>query len=143
MSQDKFAGGQEVQANWYKFDTVGDGIKGTLVGKHFQKGNAQFGDQWVYEIKTEDEGIMNVGISTKKEGTVQRLNKCKMGEIVGVLFEKEGEPPVAGFHPAKYLKVLTFGIDPNYNAFAGGEEVAGETEEELPNMYNFTAALQQ
>lgn len=121
MSNDKWGGAQEVQANWFKFEKVGDGIKGTLLGKRLQQGNAGFGDQWVYEIKTE-EGVFNVGVGASKEGTIQRLNRCKVGEIIGILFEKEGEAK-KGFHPAKYLKVLTWGMDPNYNGMEGGSEV--------------------
>lgn len=139
MSQDKFAGGQEVKANWYKFEVVGEGIKGTLLSKRVQISNdPMFSDQLVCEIQTEDEGVMNIGISVKKDGTVKRLNNCKLGEIIGVLFEKEGEQTPdqikKKLHPAKYLKVLSFGMDPNYNAMSGGEEVGGEEDNELPQM---------
>lgn len=121
MANSKWEGGQEVNANWFKFTNVGDGIKGTLVGKHLQKGQGNFADQWVYEISNED-GITNVGISVAKEGTVARLNKCKIGEIIGILFDKEGEAQ-KGKHPAKYLVVKTWGMDPNYNGMEGGQEV--------------------
>lgn len=127
-----FDGGAEVQSNWFKFEKVGDGIKGTLLSKRLQKGTAPFPDQMVYEIQN-DEGVFNVGISVNKAGTIQRLNNCKLGEIIGILFEKEGEPSTKGFAPAKFLKVLTWGMDPNYNVFDGGEEKAPE-EAPLPNM---------
>ena len=132
MSQDKWSGAKEVSANWYKFETVGEGVKGTLLNKRLQKGVDAFPDQWVYELQTEEDGIMNVGVSVNKAGTVQRLNSCKLGEIIGILFEKEGEVSKKGFAPAKYLKVLSFGMDPNYNAFSGGEEVGGINVDEIP-----------
>jgi hypothetical protein len=132
MSNDnKFEGGQEVQAAWYKFETVGQGVKGTLLSKRLQKGQDAFPDQYVYELQTED-GMVNVGVSVNKAGTVQRLNSCKIGEIVGILFEKEVPATKKGFAPAKYLKVLSFGIDPNYNAMSGGEEVGGVSIDEIP-----------
>lgn len=131
MSDDKWLeGAEEVASNWMKFEKVGDRIKGTLVGKRFQEGQEGFSDQQVYEIKKEDGTTWNVGISVKKAGTVQRLNNCKMGEIVGVMFESEGEPAKKGFHPAKNLKVFNFGADPNYDEFEGGEAVSPE----LPEM---------
>ena len=131
MADDKWMeGAEEVQSNWFKFMKVGDKIKGTLLSKRFQEGNEGFSDQQVYEIKKADGTVWNVGVSVKKLGTVQRLNNCKVGEIVGILFESEGEPAKKGFHPAKNLKVFNFGADPDYNEMDGGEEVSPE----LPDM---------
>lgn len=116
-------GGKEVDSNWFKFEKIGDGIKGTLLSKRLQKGQDDFPDQYVYEIKTDDGVVFNVGISVNKIGTVARLNNCKVGEIVGVRFDSEGEPSKKGFAAPKLLKVFSFGMDPNYNAFEGGQEV--------------------
>lgn len=122
---------KEVKSNWFKFENVGDKIKGTLLSKRLQKANMPgYQDQWVYEIKGEDGTVYNVGISAAKQGTIQRINNCKMGEIIGILFEKEGEAK-KGFKPAKYLKVVTFGMDETYNEFDGGEEVG---DPETPEM---------
>lgn len=120
---------EEVQSNWFKFETVGDHIKGTLLKKSFQKSNRPgFADQWVYELKTEDGSVVNVGVPTSKDGTVKRLNNVTLGTIVGILFEKEGEPSTKGFAPSKWLKILSFGKDPNYSEMEGGEEVQPEIE---------------
>lgn len=113
----EFEGGEEVQANWMKFENVGDGIKGTMLGHNFVKStNATFPDQEVYEIRKADGTIVNVGISVKKSGTVGRLNSVQSGTIVGILFESETESKTKGFAPAKNLKVFTYGADPNYVA---------------------------
>lgn len=123
MANSMWEGGQEVQANWFKFEKVGDGIKGTLLGKKLQPANLPgYQDQWVYELKDENGQIWNVGIGAGKEGTIQRLARCKVGELIGILFEKEGEPK-KGFKPAKFLKVFSWGMDPNYNQMEGGEEI--------------------
>ena len=112
---DEFAGGQEVQSNWFKFNAIGDGIKGTLVEKTLQESSdAAFGDQMVYKIKKANGEVWNVGISIKKSGTVDRLNKCKLGEIIGIKFESEGDSAVKGGHKSKNLKVYTFGMDATY-----------------------------
>ena len=116
-------GGQEVQSNWFKFLAEGDAIKGTLINKRLQPGQDNFPDQWVYEIKTEDGSVQNVGISVKKSGTVQRVNKCKMGEIIAIVFESTTKAKTKGFADTKNLKVLTFGMDATYGL---GEEVTGD-----------------
>lgn len=113
----EFEGGEEVQANWMKFENVGDGIKGTMLGHKFVKStNAQYPDQEVYEIRKADGSVVNVGISVKKSGTIGRLNSVQPGTIVGIVFESETESKTKGFAPSKNLKVLNFGTDPNYSA---------------------------
>uniref|UniRef100_A0A6H1ZS71 Uncharacterized protein n=1 Tax=viral metagenome TaxID=1070528 RepID=A0A6H1ZS71_9ZZZZ len=133
VEEQGWEGAQEVQSNWQKFEKVGNKIKGTLLGKKLQPGNDGFADQWVYRLRKEDGSVWNVGIAVTKVGTVERMNNCKIGEIVGVLFESEGEPPKKGFHPVKNLKVFTFGMDENYSELDGGEEVVVD-EEEVPEM---------
>lgn len=130
MANTNWEGGKEVQAAWFKFNAVGDGIKGTLTGKKLQKGTAPFPDQWVYELQTED-GPMNVPVSVNKKGTVQRMNSCKIGEIVGLLFEKEIPAATKGFAATKQLKVLSWGMDPNYSAMDGGQDVMAEGIDEM------------
>ncbi len=127
--KDDWGKAQEVQSNWFKFENVGDKIKGTKLSQKLQPGNDGFADQYVYELQTADGDTWNVGIAVTKAGTVQRLNKCKVGEIIGILFESEGEASKKGFHPVKNLKVFSFGMDPDYNEMSGGEEVSGH---ELP-----------
>lgn len=120
---DEWGNAKEVTSNWFKFENVGDKIKGTLLSKRLQKANLPgYQDQWVYELKKEDGNVYNVGVGCGKEGTIQRLNNCKLGEIIGILYEKEGEAK-KGFKPAKFLKVVTFGMDESYNeGFNDAEE---------------------
>lgn len=130
MAEENWDEGQEVRSNWFKFEKVGDKIKGTLLNKRLQPSTQQgFPDQWVYELKDSEGKQWNVGISVAKAGTVQRLNNCKIGEVIGILFEKEGEPSKKGFAPAKFLKVLSFGMDAEYKEFEAEDE--GEA---LPQM---------
>lgn len=119
-----WAGAVEVSSNWFKFEKVGDAIKGTLLSKKDQpSSDPNFPDQLVCELKTAEGDVWNVGVSVKKQGTVARLRKCKVGEVIGIKFESEGEPAKKGFHPVKNLKIYSFGMDPNYNEMDGGEEV--------------------
>ena len=135
--KDEWAEAQEVQSNWFKFVKVGDKIKGTLINKRYQKSNvAGYPDQWVYEIKDANGEVQNVGISVSKPGTIQRLNACKAGDIIGILFEKEGEKK-KGFFPAKFLKVVKFGVDPDFSldaAAVDADHAEGYDEDGLPSM---------
>lgn len=125
-------GAEEVKANWFQFPNVGDKIKGTLLNKYFQRANIEgYQDQWIYELKNEEGEVWNVGIPASKSGTIQRLNRCKVGEIVGILFEKEIPATSKGKKPAKALKVFTFGMDENYF----GEEVQDSSDENLPEGF--------
>jgi len=107
-------GGEEVASNWFKFDKVGDFIKGTKLSQRLKPGDGNFGDQMVYEIRDAEGTVWNVGVAMTKEGTVSRLNGCKFGELVGVKFDSEGEPPQKGFNKVKNLLVKSWGMDPNY-----------------------------
>lgn len=110
---------KEVQTNWVKFEKVGDSVQGTLTGKQFQKGDAPFPDQWIYHIKDKEGIVWNVGISAKKSGTVGRLANCKIGELVGIKYDKEIPPQTKGFHPTKQLTVVSWGMDPDFTPEAG------------------------
>lgn len=120
MSNEKWEGGQEVQSSWFKFVTVGDKIKGTLINKQLQKGQNNFPDQWVYELLLEDGAVMNVPISVNKAGTIARLRNVKLGQIIGFEYEKDIPSKGKGFAPAKAIKVWTWGMDPNYDINMGG-----------------------
>lgn len=113
MNEIKWEDAKEVESNWFKFNQVGDKIKGTLISKNLQKGTAPFPDQYVYELQT-DAGIVNIGISVAKKGTVQRLNSCKMGQIIGIKLESTTPSKTKGFADTKNLKVFDFGMDPEY-----------------------------
>lgn len=135
MTQDqKWEDGQEVNSAWFKFEEVGDTIMGTLLSKRDQEGQGNFPDQKVYEVRTKDDGVVNVGISVNKTGTIQRLNNCKVGEIIGIKYDKEGEAK-PGMHPAKYLVVKSFGMDPDFNEFEDtGEDVDSGATPPMPEM---------
>lgn len=112
-NEKEWEGAKEVEANWFKFTNPGDGIRGTLISRNLQKGTAPFPDQYVYELQT-SAGIVNVGISVAKKGTVQRLNSCKMGQMIGIRLESTTPSKTRGFADTKNLKVFDFGMDPEF-----------------------------
>lgn len=126
-NEKEWEGAKEVESNWFKFINVGDGIRGTLVSRNLQKGTAPLSDQYVYELSTKD-GIVNVGISVAKKGTVQRLNSCKMGQMIGIRLESTTPSKTKGFADTKNLKVFDFGMDPEFtfDHDANGDEIKVE-----------------
>lgn len=124
MEEQNWEGGQEVQSNWFKFVNIGDKIRGTLLNKYFAKASIEgYQDQWVYELQVSNGEIWNVAVAANKSGTIQRLNRCRLGEIIGVVFDKEIPSSSKGKQPAKALSVYTFGMDPAYQIAA---EMDGE-----------------
>jgi len=129
MSDNKeWEGGETVQSNWFKFVKVGDMVKGTLLKTKYKQAEGIFGAAYVYELMT-DKGIVNVSIAETKTGTNERLQRCKTGEIVGIMFEKE--MPSKNGHPAKALVVKTWGMNPSFSPADGGVEVPGTENEEI------------
>jgi len=122
--KDDWSEAKEVESNWFKFEKVGDKIKGTLVSRERKEGDGDFGPQMIYSIRKEDGTDWNVGISESKSGTIGRLKNCKVGQIIGIKFDSEGEPPKKGFHPVKNLKVYSFGMDESFDEMDGGDEVS-------------------
>lgn len=128
-------GAKEAQSNWFKFVVVGDHIKGTLLSRELREStDPQFPDQWVYKLRKEDGSVHYVGISVKKVGTVERLNNYPVGTIIGILYERDGEQTPEQkkkkLAPAKYLKVVDFGTDPEYKGFEDSNEAAQQAAEE-------------
>jgi hypothetical protein len=124
MNNNEWEGAAEVKSNWFSFANIGDKIKGTLINKHFQKANLPgYQDQWVYELKDSNGNVWNTPVSATKSGTIARLNNCKIGEIIGVIYEKDGEA-VKGKKPAKLLKVVTFGMDTAFQL--DGQEISAD-----------------
>lgn len=128
-----YEGGKEVQSNWFKFEKVGDRIKGTLTKRYYQEGRDNFPDQEIAVLRLEDGQMWNVGIPVNKKGTIQRMKSCKIGEIIGFVFDSEGEPPQKGFNPSKNIKLISFGMDENFDEFSEGEEVT-PSNSDLPPM---------
>jgi hypothetical protein len=110
----EWEGGQSVQSNWFKFDTVGKFVKGTLLNKKFKDAEGIYGAQYIYELLTKD-GVMFVPVPASKQGTIDRLNRCQLGEVIGIMYEKDIQSDKGG-KAAKALTVKTWGMDPNYNA---------------------------
>lgn len=111
---DFFSDENIAQANWFKFEKIGDSIKGTLISVRKQPGQDNYPDQMVYELKNEDGELWNVGISVEKRYIVDRMRNMKLGQIVGLMFKDEIPSKTKGYAPAKSIEVYAGGMDENY-----------------------------
>jgi hypothetical protein len=111
---DFFSEGNRASTAWFKFEKIGDAIKGTLVGKRKQEGEGDFPDQIIYELNTEDGDFVNVGFSVNKKGTHERMRNVKFGQIVGFKYEADIPAKTKGYAAAKAIGVYVGGFDEKY-----------------------------
>ena len=105
--------GEEIKAGWIKLKE-NESVKGTMVGKKFQKSNKPgFKDQWVYELLI-GQGVMNIGFGIDKTFINNKLKNVVIGQIV--MIKRQADDPSKMF-PGKVANsydARLFGIDPNY-----------------------------
>lgn len=111
---DFFNDENKAPSSWFKFQAVGDAVKGTLVGKRVQPGSEGFKDQDVYELRRPDGSTVNVGFPTDRRYVADRMRNVKFGQLVGFKFIKEIPASKKGFHPAKSIEVYVGGMDSAY-----------------------------
>jgi len=109
----------EVESNWFSFDEVGDTVKGILREKDYAEGDGEYPDQHVYSLETEEGDLVNVGISVKKSGTIQRAEQAAIGDAIAFEFAEEKEPSKKGYNPYKLIKVY---VKPINDTPEGDEE---------------------
>jgi hypothetical protein len=112
---DDWESGEEIPSSWFKFDEVGKMIKGTLVGKRYQKSNNQmYGDQWVYELKTAEGAITKVPIGVNRPFVNDKMKYVAMGQIVAFKYTKDVDSQKFKGKKAKSIDVRLYGLDPDY-----------------------------
>lgn len=92
----------EVKGNWWKYDNVGDTIKGTYISKRRQMNQLRGEEQWVYEILTQEGEVWNVG---GKPGIDNQMSHIKPGQYIKMTLIEIRKPSKAGLNPAKIVQV--------------------------------------
>lgn len=121
---DEWDQGEEIKAGWIKLNE-NESIKGTLIGKKYQKSNKPgYEDQWVFEIKI-GLGVMNIGFGISKTFILNKLKNVVIGQIV--MIKRFADVPSTKFKGkfASSYDVRIFGMDPEYN-----DETANEGADE-------------
>lgn len=94
------------EANWFKFDKVGDRIAGEVMDVTEKPGQGTLPAQRVFVLKLNSGEIMNVGISINKDYVIQRTNRVQPGDRLGFEFTKEVASTLGkGYAPAKSIEV--------------------------------------
>ena len=130
MSEDFFSDENKAKSSWFKFQTVGDAVKGMYIGKYFKEGRDNLPDQTIYELKTEDGEIVKVGFSIDKNYVHDRMKNIAFGRVVGFKFMDELKSKTKGFAPAKSIEVFAGGEDSRYAAEKIAEETGGTVMDE-------------
>jgi hypothetical protein len=92
----------KVKGNWMAWKNVGDKIEGTLINKRVVMNQLQGKDQIVYEIKTANGEIWNIG---GKPGIDVQMRYIKLGQIVGFEFVQEKPASKPGMNATKIIQV--------------------------------------
>ena len=124
---DVFNKSNELSQTWFKFNEIGDSIKGTLIRVSDKPAQDVFPAQKVYELKT-DNGIVLVGISVKKIFVINAMKNIKIGQIVGFRYEDDfqtDENKKKGMNAAKTIKAYGSKMD---------EEFLKESQNEIVNI---------
>lgn len=99
------------EGEFFKFAKVGDGIKGTYVGKKDIPGRGNFAAQIGYNIKDTDGKIWIVAQSLTKKIFHERMNEIFLGQIVGFRFDRIKPSTTPGLNPANIINIYA---DPKY-----------------------------
>jgi len=97
-----FDDSNKVKGNWWKQERVGDKISGTYLGKRQVTNSLKGIDQWIYEIRTEEGEIWNIG---GKPGIDIQMRHVKPGQIIGFEFIEERPNPKPGMNATKVVQV--------------------------------------
>lgn len=128
QDKDFFSEANEAQAGgWFKFDKIGDSIKGKLLSISEKEAQGVFPAQMIYELETETGDIQNVGVSVKKKFVTNAMRRAKVGQTVGFLYESDfqnEEMKKGGLAAAKTIKVfLDASFSPMQEVIADGKEI--------------------
>jgi len=100
---DIFNDDNKITGNWFKFEAVGDSVSGTFIGKRQVQNQLSGSMQWIYELKTEDGEVWNVG---GKAAVDTQMRHVKLGQIIGFKFVEERASKKAGMNAAKIIQVF-------------------------------------
>ena len=100
---DIFSDDNKITGNWWKKDAIGASISGTFIGKRQAQNNLSGNMEWVYELRTEDGEIWNVG---GKPAIDMQMRHIQLGQIIGFKFTEERPARRLGNNPTKIIQVF-------------------------------------
>lgn len=104
--QDDFFNDSNIpESNWFKFEKVGDRIKGEVLEIYETEDKGNFPGQRVFVLKKDDGEVINVGLKRTSDYLMTRTKNVKLGDIFGAEFKAEIPAKVKGNNPAKSIEV--------------------------------------
>ena len=117
-NDDFFTEENKTKAGWFKFEKIGDTIKGVLIDISDKPEHGNFPAQKIYTLKTDKE-VVNVGFSVNKVFVLNAMKNASVGQIVGFKYESDyqtDENKKKGMNPAKTIGVYLGDMDTAYAA---------------------------
>ena len=91
---------------WFKYDTIGAVIAGTVVDMFEKAQDGQFPAQRVFTLKRANGELWNVPLK-KKDYFMSRTDMLQVGDVLAVKYEKDIPNSVKGYNPSKSISVKT------------------------------------
>jgi len=91
-------------SNWFKFEKVGDRVKGEIIELYDAPAKGAFPAQRVFVLKQDDGSSINVGVAHTKKYLMDRTRNAELGDILGFEFKQEVKSATPGFAPAKSIE---------------------------------------
>ena len=92
------------ESNWFKFEKVGDRVKGEIIEMYDAPAKGAFPSQKVFVLKQDDGTSLNVGVSFNKKYLIERTRTAELGDMLGFEFKSEIKSATPGFAPAKSIE---------------------------------------
>ena len=145
--EDLFGADNLAQSNWFKFENVGDIVKGTIVKVTVKPAADPFPEQTVYELTNASswvceivdgmpknaklEEVWDIFVASSKNFVNSRLSKVQAWDIIWMAFTESIKSKKAWFAPAKsIIPFIWKEKDQAYlDSIGGWEEI---TEENIP-----------
>ena len=117
--EDLFGADNLAQSNWFKFENVGDIVKGTLVEKTIKPAADPFPEQTIYTLTNASKGtceivdgmpknakleeVWDIFVASSKNFVNSRLSKVVAWDIIWMAFTESIKSKKAWFAPAKSI----------------------------------------
>ena len=136
---DLFSEDNLAQSNWFKFENVGDIVKGTVVKVTVKPAADPFPEQTVYELTNASKGICtivdwmptkpvleevgDIYVASSKNFVNSRLSKVVAWDIIWMAFTESIKSKKAWFAPAKSIIPFIWGKDEDYLSKNGWDDL--------------------
>ena len=97
------------KGEFMSFKKIGDAVQGTYI-EMYEAVDSFGNDQYVYQLKTSDNKVMNVGVNKRTTVLTDKMANVKFGQIIGFRYD---EDKASKKYPGKFAKIISLYADSN------------------------------